>query len=117
MGLEHSARYNDPPRNVYTDPLDPMSSVVGLAIDNDESTGPVCMSAPQAYTAGWATPIAALTLADLAPGVPRSFAVPPMASNKPNMVRIVVDGQPGVPGAERALYISYRQVERARTSR
>ncbi|KAG2500281.1 hypothetical protein HYH03_001859 [Edaphochlamys debaryana] len=77
----------------------------------------VCMSAPQAYKAGWATPIAEVDYKALALG--RTFTMPSMATTDQNLVRITMAParQVDIGGftkktKQAAFFISYRAKNR-----
>ncbi|KXZ46557.1 hypothetical protein GPECTOR_42g765 [Gonium pectorale] len=100
-GLKHSGGFLEGVYEEYGDPSDPMG------MGYDPYGGVLCLSAPQAYAAGWATSLASTPtrLKDLAPGVWYTFEVPSMALGPSNMIRIVVSQQ-GT--REEAIYVSYR---------
>ncbi|KAG2443474.1 hypothetical protein HXX76_001828 [Chlamydomonas incerta] len=94
------------------DPSDP----IGAAAPLDAAGGLVCLSAPQAYKAGWARPLHEIRggVYDI---IDDMYSVPSMHTSSAAFVRIVLD-QAGVSSSsrskrERALYISYRAAQPA----
>ncbi|EFJ45511.1 hypothetical protein VOLCADRAFT_94248 [Volvox carteri f. nagariensis] len=120
IGLTHAAAFDctDPRCKVveYGDLTDPM----GLGAPYDLEKNLVCMSAPQAYKAGWASPIPGGHIAagrDLPPGIAKTFTLPSMSLGSENMLRIITDAaNTALNGsatttrreAQRALFVSFR---------
>ncbi|GIL58793.1 hypothetical protein Vafri_13785 [Volvox africanus] len=113
IGLAHSARLTCTWRGCTQEEYGDWSDPMGATNPRDPAKGVVCMTAPQAYKAGWASPIPGgnIRASDLPVGIFRDFSLPAMALNKTNMLRIVTMPAGTVANnsaLERALYVSYR---------
>ncbi|KAG2447369.1 hypothetical protein HYH02_007697 [Chlamydomonas schloesseri] len=123
IGLNHASRvYSTPGLNtsVYGDVTDPMGS--GYPDPTRVKAGPVCFTAPQAYKAGWYSPIdnpdyldpnldgvtsADFNLWTLQAGRMYTFTVPSMHLSDKNYIRISLDTLNNVK-LQSAVFLSYR---------
>ncbi|KAG2441957.1 hypothetical protein HYH02_009751 [Chlamydomonas schloesseri] len=113
----------------YDDMTDPMGG--GYPDATRMTAGPVCLSAPQAYKAGWASPIAGdesgtlsgdFELWDMAEGVNYFFNLPSMHLGDKNLIRIRMsatfsltpNAAPNNRLLQQAYFISLRQRQSAR---
>ncbi|KAG2454724.1 hypothetical protein HYH02_000561 [Chlamydomonas schloesseri] len=113
IGLAHSTRTvcdaAGCAKDEYGDSSDPMGGAGPISGDKSY----ICLSAPQAYKAGWAVPLADLKSKDLeAGGGWMDYNVPSAHTTDTNYLRIAID-QTGILTAdrlkpERAIYVSYR---------
>ncbi|GIL77147.1 hypothetical protein Vretifemale_6559, partial [Volvox reticuliferus] len=114
IGLPHSSRVRcDKDGFCFRDEYGDWSDPMGNPRLKSPTTGVLCVNAPQAYKAGWASPIPGgnIRASDLPVGIFRDFFLPAMALNSTNMLRIITmpAGTVGSNSAlERALYVSYR---------
>ncbi|KAG2439960.1 hypothetical protein HXX76_004079 [Chlamydomonas incerta] len=113
IGLAHSTRTvcdaAGCAKDEYGDSSDPMGGAGPISGDKSY----ICLSAPQAYKAGWAVPLADLnaTLLDANSGF-TDYTVPSAHSTDTNYIRIAID-QTGIATTDRlrpqrAIYVSYR---------
>ncbi|KAG2444129.1 hypothetical protein HYH02_009069 [Chlamydomonas schloesseri] len=113
IGMTHSARYICDAKGCsvdeYGDPTCPMGGAGPVSYEKSFT----CLAAPQAYKAGWASPLVNLNKNTIAAGSGwTDYTVPSMHSTDTNFIRVAID-QTGINSAdrlkpERALYISYR---------
>ncbi|PNH09738.1 Autolysin, partial [Tetrabaena socialis] len=116
IGLAHSARVVCDSATCQFDDYGDFTDFMGSGGPNDKD-GLLCLSAPQAYKAGWSSPVAGgeFKLTDLAVGSTfdnNKFVLPAAALSDKNFLRIIVD-QGGMAVStirtlERALYVSFR---------
>ncbi|GLC60234.1 hypothetical protein PLESTB_001589000 [Pleodorina starrii] len=109
IGLMHSGRWVRSGYDQYGDMIDPMGG--GLA--DEYRKGILCTNAPQAYKAGWASPVpnGNFRADSLRVGVPVQYSLPAMALDKQNMLRIVIQPKANpsdIEAPEQALFVSYR---------
>ena len=103
IGLQHSSRfYTDGQKGEYDDPTD----VLGMG---GFATGLLCMTAPQAFKAGWANVVPGngrLNFTEMAPFLSYTYDLPSMGANHTSIVRVVFDRLSMF--MERSIVVSYR---------
>ncbi|PNH09771.1 Autolysin [Tetrabaena socialis] len=119
IGLHHANRWNNGVNEEYGDFTDPMG--MGDPVNDPyQNKSMVCLSAPQAYKAGWVTPAFNFSVVggSFSPGVPTVIAVPSMHLTDRSFAYVNIsylsDFLPSWPSAaggvprSNQLFISYR---------